>query len=279
MVKEIEGVYQRELLDLRNDFVFKTFFSAKRNEKLLLDFLNSILDDTMESVVVINANLDLTHPNDKASILDVRVKTDKGEQINIEIQLEGHRAFTERMLMYWAKMYVSQEKMGQTYEELKRAIQIIILDFTLLPKKHFHSKFQLRDYVDGTVFSKHAEIHVLEMPKLNIMQLENAENLEKWLLFLQADKEKKEELSVESSMMKEAFEEIKRLSQDPETRLIANSREFFLKDQMQREADAREDERKKIVISLHEMNFDLEMIAQAVKITKEHVKRIIENNK
>ncbi len=69
----------------------------------------------------------------------------------------------------------------------------------------------------------HAEIHVFELPKLHIEQLQNTIVLEKWLLFLKGNQQTKEVLATESSTMKEAYEEIRRLSQDPKTRHIADS--------------------------------------------------------
>jgi hypothetical protein len=52
-------------------------------------------------------------------ILDVRVKTRDGRQINIEIQILPTEFMPERTLFYWSKMYVSQIKAGDTYDQLK----------------------------------------------------------------------------------------------------------------------------------------------------------------
>lgn len=87
LVKEKRKTYFQELLDLRNDFVFKSFFGNKRNIKLLLHFLNTVLEEEITSIKLIDPHLEATHKNDKASVMDVRVETDKGEQINVEIQL------------------------------------------------------------------------------------------------------------------------------------------------------------------------------------------------
>jgi len=86
--------------------------------------------------------------------------------------------------MYWAKMYTSQDKVGQEYTALNKAIQIIITNFKWLPNKHFHSLFQLMDPEDGTLFTDHVEIRVLGLPKLEELELQEADALEKWLLFL-----------------------------------------------------------------------------------------------
>ncbi len=184
VVREEQDVYGDKLLDLRNDFVFKAFFTDERNNGLLLKFLKAVLGETIESVTLSDPTIEIVHAEDKSPVMDLRVITSQGEQINVEMQLQGHKAFPERMLMYWAKMYGSQDKEGRSYKELKKAIQIVIADFKLLPKFHYHSMFQVIDREDGTIFSSQLEIHVLELPKLQTKSFAEASDLEKWLLFI-----------------------------------------------------------------------------------------------
>jgi len=282
LLREHKDGYEMDLLDLRNDVVFKSFFGDRRNNKLLLDFLNAILDENIASVELMDPHIELSHAEDKSAIMDLRVITDQDEQINIELQLRSHKAFTERMLLYWSKMYDSQDEVGKSYRELKKTIQIVITDFKLLSKAHFHSMFQLIDREDGSVFSSHAEIHVLELPKLQISQMHDTSRLEKWLLFLQSNKETKEALAMESSTMKEAFEEIQRLSQNPKTRALAISREIHLKDQLQREEDAEiygiENTKREIVLNMYKKQYPIDAIAEVTNLSAEEVTTIIESN-
>ncbi len=178
LMLERKDAYDMELLDLRNDFVFRAFFGDWRNRRLLLHFLNSILDDTLTSVELTDPHLEPLHRIDKTSAMDIRVRTEECEQINIEMQVQGHEAFNERMLVYWAKMYANQEEVSRPYVDLKKAVQIVIANFNFLPKQHYHSKFQLMEPEDGTIFSSHAEIHVLELRKLKDIQVEDALALE-----------------------------------------------------------------------------------------------------
>ena len=293
VVREDQDIYSAELLDLRNDYVFKAFFGDERNNKLLLQFLQSVLGDTITSVRLTDSTVEKTHAKDKSSIMDIRVGTGSGERVNVEMQVQGHQAFTERMLVYWAKMYGSQGKVGDSYNQLNKAVQIIIVNFALLSKKHYHSMFQLMDPEDGTIFSYHLEIHVLELPKVDGELIENPNNLEKWLLFIKGDKKLKEALAMESSTLKEALSEIERLSQDPATVQMAISREIHLRDQLQREEDAevrgtekgiekgkqvgahlREQE---IILNMYGANMPAETIAQLTKIPLVKVQKIIKS--
>lgn len=285
LVREEQDVYGTKLLDLRNDFVFKAFFGDERNNNLLLQFLKAVLGKSIVEVRLTDSNVERSHAKDKSPVMDIRVITSSGERINIEMQVQGHLAFAERMLLYWAKMYGGQANVGESYTKLKKAIQIILTDYKLLSKSHYHSMFQLMDPKDGTIFSHHLEIHVLELPKFTATLEENLNDLEKWLFFMNGDKEEKEALSVESSTFKEALSEIERLSQDPATVQMAISREIHLKDQIQREEDAKLMGRKEgahlrdreIILNMHEANITAETIAQFTKIPLEKVKGIIKS--
>ena len=94
-------------------------------------------------------------------------------------------------------MAVRIEK-GKSYQALKKAVQIVVSNFEWLPKSHFHSMFQITDSEDGTIFSSHLEMHILELPKLQKESLEKTNDLEKWILFMKGDKKTKEALAVES---------------------------------------------------------------------------------
>ena len=280
-VKERRGVYG--LLDLRNDFVFKSFFGDERNSNLLLQFLNSILDVQVSSIELVDSHLEYTHAGDKGSVMDVRVRTEKGEQINIEMQLGNHQAFPERMLIYWAKMYGSQDYKGRMYSKLRKAIQIIITDFEMLTEDVYHSFFQITNQNSKALFSDHLEIHVLELPKLRIQNIMDATELELWLLFMKSDEKTKEALAMESPTMREAFEEIDRLSQNPETRRLADFREQELMDILQREEDALEkgieqgieQGKREIVVRMHNKGVPKVDIAILAGLPMEKIEEII----
>ena len=62
-------------------------------------------------------------------------------------------------------------------------IQIIIVDFELLPSSDIHSTFLLTESSTGTIFSDHLEIHALQLVKQGYKPLHAMSDLEKWLLF------------------------------------------------------------------------------------------------
>ncbi|MBB4824989.1 putative transposase/invertase (TIGR01784 family) [Sporosarcina luteola] len=292
LVREDAEIYGLGLLELRNDFVFKSFFTNERNNGLLLHFVNSIVGGRIRSLQVIDPTNKQEHRADKLSVLDLRATTDRGEWINIELQLQHHLAFKERVLYYWAKTYTSQSHSSDPYTKLRKAIQIVITDFELLPSRRIHSTFQLRETSSGDLFTDHLEVHTLQLGKQGDKPVNSMNDLEKWLLFFKGDQKAKEEAAMESSAFEQAWEEIRKLSMDPETVGLAISREKALRDQISRLHDAENRGLEKgmekglekgyknrtieMVLKLHQKSMPLPFIAEVTDLSVEEVQTIIE---
>ena len=96
-----------------NDFIFKKIFGEKGNEDILISFINAVLKRTnKEPIIEIIDNKQLTKEviNDKTSIIDVRARTAKGENVDIEVQLTDQGNMDKRILFYWGKMYLENIK-------------------------------------------------------------------------------------------------------------------------------------------------------------------------
>lgn len=243
-VRERNESYTQEMLDPRNDFVFKMLFGQKRNVDLLLGLLSAILTTGLKKIVFINPYLEPDNISDKASVMDVRVETLEGNQINLEIQMQYHKAFPERMLMYWVRMHASQDDAGKELIKLQKSIQIVITNFSYLPSDEFHSTFHIIEKDRLFIYTDHLEMHVLEMSKVKEEFDEDLDELEKWILFLKGNRKVKEALAMEEPTFQKAYDELDRISHDKEMRARALSRDMFLKDQAQYRYDAREEGRE-----------------------------------
>ena len=104
------------LMSPKNDFAFKLIFGDEKNKDLLIALLSAILrlpKEDFEGLEIINSELIREFVEDKKGILDVRVKTRLGRQIDIEIQILPTKFMPERTMFYWSKMYISQVKPSQ----------------------------------------------------------------------------------------------------------------------------------------------------------------------
>jgi len=245
----------KNLMDLKIDFAFKRLFGSERNKSLTIVFLNALLQrtgrNTIKEVTFINQEVGGEYKEDKQSRLDVVVKTQNEDYINIEIQLANKNDMFKRTLYYWSRLYNSQLHRGNGYHTLNPTITINICDFTLFKEHaHFHSTYRLHEETTLQRVQQSddvLEIHFIEMDKFLKAWLMGELNpiedmLAKWLLLLgMVDRRKQkvyediykvlEELAMKDIKLREAFEAWQELSQDPESIIAYESRVKYIIDQ------------------------------------------------
>ena len=181
----------------RVDFAFKKLFGTESNKDLLIDFINSIVDEKDKVV-----DLEIKNPynpqnfrNDKLSILDIKAQDTLGKWYNIEMQIMDQDYFDKRALYYWAKLYTGQLTSGVNYSTLNKTICINILNFICLDDKDYHNIYKLKNTKTNTEYLDHMELHFIELNKYdeNLITL-----LDRWVNFLKkADMYSKDRLPEE----------------------------------------------------------------------------------
>ncbi|WP_433584024.1 Rpn family recombination-promoting nuclease/putative transposase [Paenibacillus amylolyticus] len=241
-----------ELLDPKNDYVFKRIFGSEENKDVLLAFLNHTFKNAGESllteIVLINPYLDKDTPRDKQSILDIRAKTDQGELINVEMQLFNQYDLEKRTLFYWGKQYSGQLLEGQRYSQLKKCVAINIVNFKMLANDQYHNVFHLREDHTDIPLTDVIEIHFMEIPKLNDENIQMKDGLVRWLLFLKGMTRSSWEalmMHEPEPALKKAMSVLEFLSQDEQARQRYIDRQKFLWDEASMIEGAREEGLKK----------------------------------
>ena len=231
------SLYNMQRLKPLNDFIFKKLFGEKDDEIILLSFLNAILSKTYtepltEIIIIENKELTKEMIEDKTGRIDVRAKTQNGEQIDIEVQLTDQNNMDKRTLFYWGKLFLEGIKQGEDYTNLKKVITINLVNFNYLETKDYHSSFHLwEDSEKDYLLSDVMEIHFIELPKFRKNKLENIKEgnkeLNRWLSFLQQDisEERLEEIIKMDPAIKMAEEKLEKLSHDPDTIALYRARE------------------------------------------------------
>jgi predicted transposase/invertase (TIGR01784 family) len=234
---------KKPFLSPRNDLVFKLIFGDAKDTSLLTGFLQAVLDlpaGEYEEVSLADPHLAADFPGDKESVLDVKVKTRTGKVIDVEIQVAEHPQMRERIVFYLARMVTEQIGKGGDYGEIKRAISILITDYVQIPEnRSYHNRYVLHDRQTGSVFTDLMEVDTLELPKLP--RDEDGTEEWQWMKFLDARKE--EELNTvaeKDPLVAKAVARLMELSQDERARMLAESREKFLRDVAAREHGAEE---------------------------------------
>ena len=222
------------LLKPKIDVVFHSLFRT-HNEALTSKFLSSVLG---HKVNVINMDKDRhilkEYPNDKLGILDLTTTLEDGSFCNIEIQLANNGDIVDRFLYYWSRVFGSQLSKGSKYNTLNKTIGILILDFELQELKNIKElglKWHITlDNHPTIILTDKLELCILELPKARrILEKEPNNKIAQWLAFL--DNPNCKEVSnsmVSNEEIKEAMEQLEKISSNPELRRIIELKEKYL---------------------------------------------------
>ena len=136
------------------------------------------------------------------------------------------------------------------------------------------------------------EIIIIEIPKVvKAYQKTPNDEVLQWMLFLDnPEKEEVARIMEENKNIKEAKEELERISQDDILRRKALNRTLEIADKLQLKKEAKEarekgeqigieKEKKSVIKKLHELNIPIEQIAKVVELKEEEVKEILNDKK
>jgi predicted transposase/invertase (TIGR01784 family) len=179
-----------ERLNPLNDYLFLKLMGEEGDEEQCLAFLNAVLGSKRLKPVTLvkileNKTFVAEVLGEKTSILDVRVETDNGERINIEVQLRDLQNMEKRTLMHWGREFTKGISAGGDYKELPKVITINIVNFDNIKLDDFHTCFHLwEDNHHDYLLTDVLEIHFINMVKFRKLKTGDfANNLERWLTF------------------------------------------------------------------------------------------------
>ena len=282
----------KDILQPKNDVVFQALFTRGKESitKAMLEDILKIKIDKLE----LDKSKDLLNDNkdDKNGRLDLRAVINGDTECDIEMQLETHDKFIERVLYYWAKMYTANLKVGDSYDKLKKTISIIIVDSEIPSLKELekaHTKWQIReDENRQIILTSYFECHIIELPKAIREYKKDPQNeVLQWMVFL--DNPKDEEVAKimeENKDIKEAKEELDKISRDDVLRRMALKKQLEEMDRKQFAYDAEQrglkqgkelgekSERIKIAQAMLKEKMELELIAKTTGLTIEEIKEL-----
>ena len=230
---------KKRLLLPTNDYVFKRIFGKKGNEDITTEFIEAVTGVRYEEINLEDTPIlerDLLEK--KIGVLDVKVIANKENDIDLEMQVVKSEYIADRILWYWAKMYSASIDRGESYNNTKRAICILIADFCLEDLKavtKYHTKWHIRedDFVN-IILTEKLEIHIIELEKLENMKIlsEEDKKLLNWCKFIKNPDNMEDSTMSENNGIKRAKEELDKISQDAKERRLAELREKALMDEI-----------------------------------------------
>jgi len=229
----------KKILVPTNDYVFKRLFGYKGNENITRSLIKAVTGIEFEEIdLKYTPILERDLLENKMGILDVRVVANECNNINLEMQVARNEYIADRILWYWSRLYSGSIDSGESYDETKRAICILITDFGIekikdIPK--YHTKWNIREEkYSNVILTKKLEIHIIELSKLEKMnKLEKEDKkLLAWSKFIKNPEELEDSIMSENEDIKRAKDELDKISQDEHERLLAEMREKAIMDEI-----------------------------------------------
>ena len=187
------AIKRGDRLNLRNDGVFKSFFSKDTKESTYLRnlFISAVIGKNVARSIVKNPELILTYQQAKSARLDVYCQLEDGTSIDLEMQVGRENDDQVKRAVYYAcKMLPGNLDSGQPYGSIPNVHQIMITNFALHDFPGFYHNFTFRD-TDANELSSMVKIHTIELTKLHFSRenLADISHLEFFALLLKYNDE------------------------------------------------------------------------------------------
>lgn len=214
--------------NLKNDIIFKAFFSRKGNEEFLIDFLEALLNIKIKEIKVKEeVNIEQLSVEEKGGRLDLQAKLNDGIIVNIELQMKNHFNIEERTTFYSSKVISRETKRGSNYNDISKVIMINILGYNLLEFEEYISETMIvlekhRDYemLDGIKW------YFIELPKFRKQNPDMNEKINQWLSFIDDwNMEAVKMAESKNDTLRKARKEMEYLTGDAAIRRMAELRE------------------------------------------------------
>ena len=174
--------------NMTNDFMFH--YVLQENEYALKGLIASLLHldaGDIESVRVENPILIGRAVSSKEYVLDILVSLNNHEMINMEMQVEDLKNWTERSLAYTCREF-GRLNHGEDYSKVRPVYHIGFLDYTLFPEHpEFYARYRLRNVKDGYLYSDKINVGVVELNHIDLATEEDKKyGIDNWVRLFKA---------------------------------------------------------------------------------------------
>jgi predicted transposase/invertase (TIGR01784 family) len=216
------------ILPPTNDWIFKLLFGDERHKDNTVALLKSFLDlpDEEFDISFMDTALKPEAMEDKAGIVDIKIKTRSGKILDVEIQVNPFPDLGKRISFYKSKLVVGQIDEGERYDVIRRVICVCILDYPFFRNaKEYLNRFVYYNPVNGLCFEDMPEeIYTMELPK--VPDKSDGSAVWDWMQVLRGKRKEDFEMIAErNAEVRRAANTLYRLSEDPEVRAQMEYRE------------------------------------------------------
>ena len=277
-----------KFVDVKNDIAFRKIFGNDKKTQILISFLNAVLKlgdgRQIKEVDIINPYLLPRIAGEKASIIDVRAKDEKGRRFVVEMQVADVDGFGKRVQYYTCRDYSTQIERGDQYPLLKPIYFIGILDFDFFGGKEYLSNHIILNEKTHEHTLKDIRFTFIELRKFNKKAEQLRTLTEKWVFFIKnaEDLELIPE-NVEDEGLMEAYKDADKHSWKKEELIAYDNASIAEQDERGRliaaENKGKVEKEEEVVERCVAENMPPEIISKIVNLPISEVKKIMEKIK
>ena len=177
-----------------SNYVLRKILNNDNCSEITKDFIESILDIQIKEIKVnpyLQKKSRYLPKEENFGIVDVRIKTDENEEMNIGIQIIDGLYVQTKILMYYAQIHLNQLEY-EDEREYAKTVTINILDFNYYKSKDYFKKVKITTN-EKYVKEEELEFYVIELPKF--IEKQNMDKKEEWITYIKGStKEKIEQI-------------------------------------------------------------------------------------
>lgn len=171
-----------------SNYVLRKVLNNEKYLDIIKDFIEAILNINIEEIELNSylKNKEIFLPKEENfGIVDVRIKTDENEEINVGIQFIDGIYVQTKMLMYYAQIHLNQLKHDETREFVK-TITINIIDFKYFSSKEYLKIIKIKSN-EMYVKLEELEFYIIELPKFTYTK--NMNKKDQWIAYLKGEED------------------------------------------------------------------------------------------
>ncbi len=265
-------------LSLSNDAVFKHYYSVASNLSVLVSLI--LGEEVLPEDITYLSNEVIITPKVKKPRFDLRILIQNELNIDLEMQNNKEKYFKERVVYYFSSMIMNDIQEGESYHSNNNYLGIWLLNSNV---SIFDNNSYYEEYVIyGTISKKEIIEGKYKILIIDLKKLDLCDNIELREYFSMIESKSNITRNLNSSndlIKKEAIKMDDYLRSKEAFTIALNTLKSEL-DYTTAIKSAKEEgitqKQEEVIFNLYQMGLSLDMIAKAVNLSIDEVKKIIE---
>ena len=173
---------------MTNDYLFRALLqSSNKTLKGLIGSLLHLHPDEILSAEITNPILLGSAVDEKDFILDVKILLNNSIILNLELQVINQHNWPERSLLYLCRAFNNLNS-GEDYQQVRPAIHIGLLDFTLFKNyPEFYATYMMLNVKNFMIYSDKLRLSVVDLTHIDLATKEDKQyRIDQWAALFKA---------------------------------------------------------------------------------------------